>query len=247
VDNTNRSIDIEEINIDKEQIETLRKAGPKVARRVEKYMDIIRHAANPMELINKILDNKLRGVTGREIIACSDILQKILFKNIAIAIPSSIGPRADKGIVAACSALLEEVETPFIITSPKVRVSIGSLEVLALIDSSAKADLISSRVAECAGLGIRPDPQYGIVEYSGERKKFDRIYENIAVRIRSVGITTNFFIIDSLQNNVVLGQPFIIASLLSFSYRDGFQYTIIVNNRRTKQVTVRVASISDSR
>jgi hypothetical protein len=175
-----------------------------------------------MELINKILDNKLRGVTRREIITCSDILQKIFFKNITIAILSSIGSRADKGIVATYSALLKEVETLFIITSPKVRISIGSLEILALIDSSAEVDLISSRVAERTGLDIRPDPQYGIVGYSSERKKFDRICENIAIRIGSIGITINFFIIDSPQNDIVLGQPFIIASLLFFSYRDGF-------------------------
>jgi hypothetical protein len=168
-------------------------------------MDMIRCTANPIELINKILNNKLRGVTRREIVACSDILQKILFKNIATAVPSSIGPRAGEGIVAVCSALLEEVETLFIITSPKVRVSIGSLEILALINSSAEADLISSRVAEYAGLGVRPDPQYGMVGYSGERKKFDGICENMVIRIGSVGIITNFFIIDSLQNDIVLG------------------------------------------
>jgi hypothetical protein len=246
-DELDETMDVEEIDIDKEQTEALRKAGPRVVRRVEKYVDLIRRTANPMELMNKILDNELKGVTAREIVACSDVLQKILFKNMATAIPSDMRPKTGGEEVHVQSAMLEEIETPFIVTSPKVRVTIGDLEVLALIDSGAEADLISSRVAERAGLGVRPEPQYGMVGHSGERKKFDGMCENVTVKIGSVGTTTNFFTMDNPQNDVVLGQPFIVASLLTFSYRDGFQYATMVNDERTKQVTVRVASMTDSR
>jgi hypothetical protein len=68
----------------------LRKVELKVVYKVEKYIDLIRYITNLIELINKILDNKLKKVIIKEIIVYSDILQKILFKNIATTISSDI-------------------------------------------------------------------------------------------------------------------------------------------------------------
>jgi hypothetical protein len=239
--------EVEEMDIDKEQTEALKRAGPRPTRRVEKYLDVLKGSANPLELIDKILDNELKGITGREVLACSDMLQKLLFKNMVTATPTYLKAKPEEDTVAVKTAVLEEVESPFIVTSPKVRVIIGDIEVVALIDCGAEADIIATRVAERAGLGVRPDPYYGMIGHSGERKKFDGACDNVTVKIGSVGTTTNFFTMDHPQNDVVLGQPFIISSLLSFSYRDGFQYATIVNDERTKQVTVRVASMADAR
>ncbi|KAM3081117.1 hypothetical protein ACMFMG_005073 [Clarireedia jacksonii] len=93
VDEPDNTIDVAEIDIDKEHTEVLKKTGPRVARRVEKHTDVIKTTANPIELINKILDNEPKGAT-------------------ATTIPSNVKPKTDEKTMRIQSALLE---TPFIV------------------------------------------------------------------------------------------------------------------------------------
>ncbi|RDL34481.1 uncharacterized protein BP5553_07609 [Venustampulla echinocandica] len=67
---------------DEESTEALKKLGPRVTRKVEKYLDVLKRDADPMELLDKVFDNELKSITGREVIVYSDLLQKLLFKNM---------------------------------------------------------------------------------------------------------------------------------------------------------------------
>ena len=75
---------VKEKEIDTKQIQELKKVSLKVAQRVKKYLDILKKGANLVDLLDKILDNELKGITSREVLSCSDLLQKLLFKNIVL-------------------------------------------------------------------------------------------------------------------------------------------------------------------
>ncbi len=240
---------VEEMEIDEEQTEKLKKVGPRVARKVEKYVDLLKKGADPMGLLDKVLDNELKGITGREVLACSDILQKLLFKNMASVKRSwSIRDQTPPPEVIEVNSIdVREIERMFVVRSPRVMVRIGSLSIKALIDCGAEANLMTVELAARAGLPIRPNPKLGMVGHLGERERFGGLCEEVPVSVGSVTVSSNFFTLQKAENELVLGQPFIVASLLSFSYSDGGQNATIVNDERTKQVTIRVANLSDLR
>src|SRR5277367_2727204 len=140
-------------------------------RKVGRFLDELKRDANPEELLGKILDTELKGITGREVLACSDLLQKILFKSKSE--PRSVQFEDLKGgeqvhkPVQVLSAGVEGVEAPYVIRSPKIRVRIGALKVLVLVDCGAEADLIVTSVAEAAGLPVQPKPRLGMVGHLG--------------------------------------------------------------------------------
>ena len=51
----------------------------------------------------------------------------------------------------------------------------------------------------------------------------------------------HIFVVDRAELSLVLGQPFIYWTMLTFSYREEGQFATLVDDKRTKQVTVKVA------
>ncbi|MGI4816393.1 MAG: hypothetical protein ACRYE7_00135, partial [Janthinobacterium lividum] len=133
---------VEEMELDKADTAALKKIGPKVSRKTEKYLDVLRKNAKPRELLERILDCEVPGVTGREIIGCSDAVQKILFKNMRDAASALANTDGNPGLIKAGRlgvSLADDAPRPFVVRSPRIRIKLGDTTVLALVDCGSEA------------------------------------------------------------------------------------------------------------
>ena len=232
---------VREMDIDPTTISKMIKE--RVARPKQvKFADVLRAESDPMALLNRLLDQPARDVTIRDVIGCSDVLQRLMFKNI----PSDVKERA--GIVTGAATetgvrvnSIEAEQGFYAATSPRLLVTIGDgKRVHGLLDTGAEINVMTLALADAAGLAIRAGPKLVLVAHTGNTRGFVGVCENVVIQVGGVETVQQVFVVDEADHVLVLGQPYFLSTSLSLTYKDGCQYATLVDGSRMKEVTVRV-------
>ena len=189
-------------------------------------------------MLDKILDQAIQDITFREILSCSNALQRLVFRNLG-----EEGSALERTQEARLSSICTGIEQSYTALTPKLRCELNrSRETIALLDTGAEINVITRDLADEAGLIVRPDPQIVLVAYTGDRKRFDGICKNVLVSVSGIEVLQHIFVVDSGEHSLLLGQPFAYASSLTFEYGRGSQYTVIQDQASGRRVRARVST-----
>ena len=88
------------------------------------------------------------------------------------------------------------------------------------MDTRAKVNVITAKLAATAHLPIRPKPNIAMVSHTGHKRHFTSVCDNVIVSIGGIALTSHFFVLEDAEHQLVLGQPFIKNARLTFTYDD---------------------------
>ncbi|RDW82290.1 hypothetical protein BP6252_03402 [Coleophoma cylindrospora] len=231
----------------KQPLKIPKQEGPTVVGKhqpIQKYSNLLRQQADPIELLNKLLDNEIRGVTGRELIRNSLDLQKLLFKGL----PESTKSTISKDFQGFQTRVFSIRDWPcYTADSPHMTITIRSKTKDALMDTRAELNVIKKEAALALNIPMTENPKIVTYGVTGPLVLFVSIYEDILINIRGVSSRQHLFVIEGIGNDIILRQPFIQATNLSFNYdnQGGYQIARLSNSERTRRVSIRVARIGN--
>ena len=126
------------------------------------------------------------------------------------------------------------------LSTPKAPVRLeGFLKSVALLDSGAEVNVMTSKLMHQAGLSWRPAPHLGLVSHTGHRKHFDGVCENVEINIGGLKSFQQVFVVDSADHQLVLGAPFLFMVELQYEYRPQGAFAVIKNCTGHKSVVFR--------
>ena len=152
-----------------------------VVRKPSKLVDLLKSSSDPQKLLNKILDQPVQGITIREVISCSDLLQKLMFKSVSFA------ESTDKAVSISSVSTRSEVRK-YVAATPKVKVRLEGTSVTALIDTGAEVNVMTKGVADALGLPMRADPRLTLIAHTGHSRPFDGVYEDVEIDVGGVKV-----------------------------------------------------------
>jgi hypothetical protein len=211
------------------------------------FLDILKDTADPMAVMNRILDQPAKDVTIREVISCSDTLRKLFFKDVASMLGAKEGStERGSAAVSAPAARVDALSSPasilYTVKSPRMVVNLGGeASVRALLDTGAEINVMTLDIAQEAGLAMRRNPKLVLVSHTGNTRGFVGVCENVEVQVGGIVTKQHIFVVDEADHLLVLGQPFVLATQLTFSYEGQNQHATLVG-KDGKEVFVRVFS-----
>lgn len=219
--------------------------------RPKRLVDELKDTADPKALLDKIMDQKLDGITVREVFANSPALLRMAFRSmeqpVAAVVSDSIAVAAEgkgkaKAPKVSAYQLSQQVERDYYcLGTPKAKVRINDESVvLAMWDSGAEINVMIRSVAEQAGLVLSPSPDMSLVAVGGGRQGFVGICEEVPVQFGHIVQEAAFFVVEDGEIPLILGQPY----MHSVGATVGGGY-ICVPDPRTGAIT-RVKGVRDS-
>jgi hypothetical protein len=211
--------------------------------------DVLRAESRPELLVKSILDQKL-DVSIRDLIGVSPDVSKLIFRSSTWEEPSA--EEAQKAQVRVNVAQeYRETARPLdggavVAGCPKVAVSIGGMETVALVDSGAQINAMHLGLARKIGLPISTQGGISAVSYTGEMSEFYGIVRNVEVSIGEATIVTHILVSKDQdpENPLILGRPFHKNARLSmWDDEDGACYGRVRDMETGNEVEFRAAGI----
>jgi hypothetical protein len=223
----------------------LARLPPNTRPRIRRLVDELRGEAKPEQVLNKILDQKVEGITTRELLSNSPALLKLVFQSPRYD-PSEPAP----SVTVDSHDLEGSEENPYYaVSTPKLSVRLnGTAQVKAMIDTGAEINVMTQGLADDCGLAVTGNPHLTLVSHNGERRSFEGLCENVQVEIGSVTSYAQIFLVKEADHQLILGQPFILQTNLTIEHaQSGAAYATVFSAGRNRSSVSRVMKASDSR
>jgi hypothetical protein len=183
-----------------------------------KLSKLLRSKMRPFEVMERMLNQNI-PVTVQELITLSPSLQKLWFGHFAD--PNFQAPPAahiDK-LSALSAERAEEEETEveealYTAACPRVKCVVGGKEFVVLLDSGAEVNVMSSDICMRLGLPMNENVSLNMMGATGQSKKFLGICESVEVDIGGVKHRVPIWVLDQLDQTIILGRPFAHSSRL---------------------------------
>jgi hypothetical protein len=151
----------------------------------------------------------------------------------------------DANSLSLVKARIQQLVSP----TPKLPIRIENSEnkVLkknALLDTGAEINCMSKALIDLLQIPYTTETSVSIKPAYGDMVGFTGVASDVSIRIGSIEVLTDFFILAGAHHDVLLGQPFVRSYSLSFEYPDGSGGPQIAHLREpygTKGIKVQVA------
>jgi hypothetical protein len=155
-------------------------------------VDKLQGEAKPEQVLNKILNQKVKGITTRELLSNSLALLKLVFQS-----PRYNPAKPAPSVTIASHDLEGSKENPYYtVSTPKLSVRLnGTAQVKAIINTGAKINVMTQGLANDYGLAVTGNPHLTLVSHNRERRSFEGLCENVQVEIRSVTSYAQIFLV----------------------------------------------------
>ncbi len=124
----------------------------------------------------------------------------------------------------------------------------GGVALKTLLDCGSGVDAMPYSVAKELGLRIRPDPKVKMVPIGGAELICYGVAEGVAISIGDITLTINAFVLEMCPTDLLLGRPFMDASMMALiQQRGGHVECTIYNAARTRRCTFNVFRPSEKK
>ena len=221
------------------------KQDPKKRAPTRKLADIIKDDAQPNKLMKKILDQPVEGITVKDLLSCSDALQKLFFKKT----------EEESSSVKVSLLTMGELEVPeetdtlgfahrfYAVETPKAIVSLAGQPIKALLDSGAEICMMTLETLNRCGLPMRSDPKLHVISATGDKAFFEGVCEDAEVNLGGITVRVPIFVTKNGDHDLILGTPYERRAMLSSPYLvDGSCEATIHSQCGTKRVKFQAAA-----